>query len=330
MRSIVILTAVAVAALVQSAEKTRPKDGAVWARQSAVERLGWQIGIQTYSFNRFTLFEAIEKAKAAGVKFIEAYPGQKIAKDMEGAMGPAMGSHAMEKVKAKLKECDITLVAFGVTGLGSEEEARKTFEFAKTMGIKVVTSEPDPKNMAMIDKLCAEYDLKVGIHNHPKPSRYWNPDTVLEAVKGCSDRIGACADTGHWARSELDPVECMKKLSGRIVSMHMKDLNQKGGGAHDVVWGTGVCNIPAIMEEMLKQNFKGPISIEYEHNWDNSLPEITKCVEFFTQKARELLRTQRGQRGDWDKTGGEKGKTGGERGKIGGEKGKTGRDRRPQ
>lgn len=311
MRSIVIVTAVAIAALVQGAERTRPKDGAAGPRQSAVERLGWQIGIQTYSFNRFTLFEAIEKAKAAGVKFIEAYPGQKIAKDVEGAMGPGMAPEAVEKVKAKLKECDITLVAFGVTGLGSEAEARTTFDFAKTMGIKVITSEPDPKDMAMLDKLCGEYGLKVAIHNHPKPSRFWNPDTVLEAVKGCSDRIGACADTGHWLRSGLDPLECMKKLSGRIVSMHMKDLNEKAPGAHDVVWGTGVSNIPAVMEEMLTQNFKGPISVEYEHNWDNSLPEITQCITFFTQKAREIARAQRGQRDGKAKADGDKEKTGG-------------------
>ena len=78
----------------------------------------------------------------------------------------------------------------------------------------------------------------------------------------------------------------------------MKDLNEKGKSAHDVVWGTGVANIPAIMEEMLKQSFKGPISIEYEYNWDNSLPEITDCVKFFTQKAREIARAQRGQRGE--------------------------------
>jgi hypothetical protein len=51
-------------------------------------------------------------------------------------------------------------------------------------------------------------------------------------------RGGACADTGRWMRSELNPVEQLKKLEGRIISFHFKDLNKFGGGAHDVPWGT--------------------------------------------------------------------------------------------
>ncbi|MFZ4765056.1 MAG: sugar phosphate isomerase/epimerase, partial [Roseimicrobium sp.] len=35
---------------------------------------GFAIGPQAYSFNRFTAFEAIEKAQAAGAKCIEFYP----------------------------------------------------------------------------------------------------------------------------------------------------------------------------------------------------------------------------------------------------------------
>ena len=38
----------------------------------------WKLAVQAYTFNRFTFFEAIEKAKAAGVKYIEAYPGQRL------------------------------------------------------------------------------------------------------------------------------------------------------------------------------------------------------------------------------------------------------------
>lgn len=79
-------------------------------------------------------------------------------------------------------------------------------------------------------------------------------------------------------RSGLDPVECLQKLDGRIVSFHFKDLNKKGKGAHDVPWGTGVANVPALLAEMKRQGFQGPVSIEYEHNWLESLPEIGQCV----------------------------------------------------
>ena len=118
---------------------------------------------------------------------------------------------------------------YGVCGLSKDEDAsRKTFDFAKDMGIETIVSEPGPDAFDTSDKLCEEYRINVALHNHPKPSRYWNPDTVLEVCKGRSKRIGACADTGHWMRSGLNPVEQLKKLEGRIISFHFKDLNKFG------------------------------------------------------------------------------------------------------
>ena len=38
----------------------------------------WRLGMQAYSFNRFTFYEAVEKNKTLGMDVIEAYPGQKL------------------------------------------------------------------------------------------------------------------------------------------------------------------------------------------------------------------------------------------------------------
>jgi sugar phosphate isomerase/epimerase len=256
----------------------------------ASQKLGWELGVQSYSFNRFTFFESVDKAKAMNLRYIEAYPGQKLGGELgNAAMGPDLPISVLAQVKNKLDKAGIKLVAFGVVGLSNDEkEARKVFDFAKVMGIQVITSEPEQAAFPLLDRLTAEYDIKVALHNHPKPSRYWDPQVVLDALKNSSDRIGSCADTGHWIRSGLDPLECVKKLSGHIVSFHLKDLNERSPGAHDVPWGTGVANMDAIVAEMLRQGFKGPISIEYEHNWLNSMPEITKCIEYFEAAAKKV------------------------------------------
>ena len=39
---------------------------------------------------------------------------------------------------------------------------------------------------------------------------------------------GPCCDTGHSGRSGLDPVEMMKKLQGRILAFHWKDIAAVG------------------------------------------------------------------------------------------------------
>ncbi|MCK5135441.1 MAG: sugar phosphate isomerase/epimerase [Bacteroidales bacterium] len=108
----------------------------------------------------------------------------------------------------------------------------------------------------------------------------WKPQMFLNAVKGLSGRIGACADVGHWKRMGIDPVEALKKYEGRLKSFHSKDVKAKEEGEaeqHDVIWETGVCNIDVILKELNQQGFKGLLSIEYEYNWENSVPDIKEC-----------------------------------------------------
>ena len=107
-----------------------------------------------------------------------------------------------------------------------------------------------------------------------------DPNFILSLVKDRDARIGSCADTGHWVRSGLDPVDCLRILKGHIISSHLKDLNEKSPGAHDVPYGTGVSHVTAILDELKAQNFAGNISVEYEYNWEASEPEIGQCIGF--------------------------------------------------
>jgi sugar phosphate isomerase/epimerase len=247
---------------------------------------GFAIGCQAYTFNRFTTFEAIEKTAQAGGKVIEFYPGQRLSVDEPDVRwGHDASDEAIAKVKAKLSEHGLKAVNYGVVGIPADEAgARRIFEFAKKMGLRAVTTE-STESIDVIEKLVKEYDIMVAYHNHPvRPNdpnyKVWDPKYVADLVRNRDRRIGACADTGHWVRSNLNPVECLKILEGRIVSSHLKDLNKSGPGAHDVPFGTGVANIPAVLDELKRQDFTGNLSIEYEHNWDNSLPEVAQCIGF--------------------------------------------------
>jgi sugar phosphate isomerase/epimerase len=196
-------------------------------------------------------------------------------------------------VKAKLKDAGVRVMNYGVVDLPKDEaQSRIVFEFAKDMGIETIVSEPKEDAWDTVEKLVKEYGIKVAIHDHPKPSRYWNPDHVLEVIKGRDPRIGACADTGHWPRSGLSALDSMKKLDGHIISFHFKDLNEFGKKeAHDVPWGTGVSDAKGMLEEAKRQNFKGVFSIEYETSTGQELIDnVKKCIEFFDATANELAK----------------------------------------
>jgi len=251
----------------------------------------WRLSMQAYTFNRFTFYEAIDKTKTLGLEYIEAYPGQPLSKEQPKILfDHNISPELRQQVKLHLQQVGVKLVNYGVVTLSNnEDECRKVFNFARDMDIETIVSEPPEDAFVLIDKLCEEYKVNVAIHNHPKPSHYWNPDTVLKVCQGRSSRIGSCADTGHWCRSGVDPVEAIKKLKGRIISLHFKDLNEFGKNeAHDVIWGTGISKAGEVLAELKQQGFKGVFSIEYEYNWLNSMPEIAGCVAYFNKTASQL------------------------------------------
>ena len=252
---------------------------------------GWHLGAQAYTFRLFTFYEAAEKAASAGLDWIEAYPGQRLSPEKPDLrMNHELPAELREEVRKMLEHTGVKIVNYGVVGLPmDEEECRKVFDFARDMGIETIVSEPPEEAFDLIDRLCQEYGINVAIHNHPRPSHYWDPHTVLKVCQGRSKRIGACGDTGHWMRSGVHPVEALRLLEGRIISMHVKDLNAFGiREAHDVPWGTGKADIKAILEELHRQEYKGTFSIEYEYNWENSLPEVRQCVQYFNRVAGGL------------------------------------------
>lgn len=247
---------------------------------------GVALGCQAWTFREFTVLEAIDKTAAAGGKIIELFPGQKLSPDKPGVVLDHNASAALiAEVKARLQKDGVRAVNYGVVPIpNNEAEARKIFNFAKELGLYGITTE-SVESIDVIEKLVKEYDIRVGFHNHPRlPAnpgyKMWDPKYVQRVVRNRDRRIGATADVGHWVRSGLNPVDCLKILRGRVISVHLKDLNEKSPDARDVPFGTGVCDIPAILRELKHQKFAGNISIEYEHNWTNNLSDVAQCIGF--------------------------------------------------
>lgn len=242
--------------------------------------------VQAWTFNSFTTQQAIEMAAAAGSKAIELFPGQTFsAESGDVKVGPEMSAENTAKLKGFLDAAGLRAVAFGVTGISKDPaEARKLFTWAKGLGILVINTESTDA-IDTIEMMVKEFDMKVGFHDHPRRKddpkyRMWDPSYVYDLVKNRDKRIGSNADTGHWVRSGIKPVDAIRTLKGRIVSSHLKDLNVFDPEGHDVPYGMGVSDVRGILEEYRKIGMSGPVSVEYEYNWKTSLPEVAQCVGF--------------------------------------------------
>ncbi|HLR36905.1 MAG TPA: sugar phosphate isomerase/epimerase [Chitinophagaceae bacterium] len=285
--------------------------------QTALKASDWTLGIQSWTFRFDSLERAFLKMDTLGLKYVEGFPGQKIGNGIEGKLDYHMSEKKRKAVKKMLQKHGVKMVSYGdVMQFDSEEDIEQLFKFAQAMDLTNVVVEPAFKWMPYISKMADKYKINVAIHNHMEPSRYGNPDTVLNTIKDLSSRVGACADIGHWLESGLDPVKCIKKLKGHIIELHLKDENKKSDGQfdipegkdasqleiltaafkqlaekgiHDVPLGEGVINMPAIMKQLKKQGFKGYMFIEHEYHFKNNVDEVKRGVKFYKKEKKKLF-----------------------------------------
>lgn len=261
--------------------------------QTKAEKNGWRLGMQSYSFHLFTLTEALDKTQQLGLKYIEVYPGHKLG----GKWGDKIFDFNLDKKTQKeLKELaatkNIKIVGTGVYVAEKSSDWEKMFQFAKDMDMEFITCEPALSDWDLVETLSKQYNIKISVHNHPQPSDYWKPENLLNAISKRSTSLGSCADVGHWRRENLNQIDCLKKLKGRLISLHFKDIAPKKEGEkeqHDVIWGTGILDVKGMLKELKSQNFKGVFSIEYEYNWENSVPDIKECIRYFDKVTEDIL-----------------------------------------
>ena len=242
---------------------------------------GFGISVQCWSFKEFTLFEAIKMAASAGVGGVELFSGQRLSgRHGTAEVGPDMPSKLVHDVRAKLEEHRLSAYNWGVIKIPTkEDQARRIFDLARELDLYGITTE-SIGSIGLLEKLAQEYDIKVCFHNHPKPTKLWNPETISAAIEGRHHNLGFCADLGHWASSGLDPLEVVRKIAPRIHAIHIKDRESIIQPSHDRPLGTGVINLVGILDEVRKHGFAGNVSIEYEHNWKTNLAEVAQCVGF--------------------------------------------------
>ena len=248
------------------------------------EKIGWRLACQLYTLRDRSFYEALDVIASLGIRNVEPcyfLPLSKEKPDLKTS--ESLSPELRRELKSRLADRGIKIPNYYAPIEADTAAFRKIFDFAAEMGVETLVAEPPPEVFGEIDKLCQEYKINLAIHNHPESpqSKYWSPEPVIKVCEGRSKRIGACPDTGHYVRSGLDPVECLKKLKGRIITFHLKDAAEMDKrDSRDVPLGTGKANYTAVLKEMYAQKFRGVMTIEYEHLSPQLVEDVSKCIKF--------------------------------------------------
>lgn len=228
-----------------------------------VDPKDWKFGVALWTFHDVDFPTALNRVDSAGLVYIEPNTFVSAGAEFKDSVIGKLSMAGIDKLKSMIAQKNLKVESLYIVGDSTIDSWKKQFDIAKELGVEYVTTEPPLNMWNSLDSLAGAYGIKIAIHDHWLGfSHYWNPDTTLMAMKG-HPNFYVCADFGHWPKSGINPLDAVKKLSGHIIGIHLKDIAAYNNTSlKDVRVGTGVVDFPAIFAELKKQGFNGHIYIE--------------------------------------------------------------------
>jgi L-ribulose-5-phosphate 3-epimerase len=250
----------------------------------------WKLGVALWTFHTVDFPQSLSMVDSTGARYIEPNTFHKSGPALKDSLVGELSLAGIEKLKEMAKQKNLAIGSIYLAGGKTLAPWIKGFQIAKQLNVSYVTAEPPIDMWDSVDSLAGVYGIKVAIHEHWKGvSAYWHPDSVLAAIKG-HPNFGACADLGHWPKSGINPLDAVKKLSGHILGIHLKDIAAYNDPKLvDVPVGTGVVDFPAIFKELKRQQFKGFIYIERDAvEQPSNVASVTQTVKYYNEQVKKL------------------------------------------
>jgi sugar phosphate isomerase/epimerase len=220
------------------------------------------IGVGTFSYHSLSIDEMIQRLRKQEISEIEMSRGEFM------LMKPPT-AEMCSSVCARLDRAGIRCVSYYTATIKTDRDLDDAVRFARIFGAANVSGDATGRMLHRIDARFTREALTFGIHNHwfPQKFPYESADDVLGALSSLSNTVGSTLDVGQIAACGHDLVDAVRRLASRLKVVHLKDV-EASGAEHNVLLGTGIVNIPAVIRELKTQGFKGLVAIEYEKEGD--------------------------------------------------------------
>lgn len=231
-----------------------------------------KLGMASYTFREFGLEETLSMTKRLGLRHI-CFKSFHL--PLESTEDEIIA------VAKRVNEAGLDLYGCGVVYMRNAEEVSRAFDYARAAGMRIIIGVPDHELLDLVDKKVREYDIQVAIHNHgPGDKLYPTPESVYEKIKDLDSRIGLCLDIGHTLRAGVDPADSATKFVNRLLDVHLKDVTAASSEGGPIEIGRGLIDIPQFIKTLLKDNFTGVASLEYEKDGKDPLPGAAESIGY--------------------------------------------------
>ena len=268
------------------------------ASKPACGKVKFKFGMAGFSCHRLSLDETLKLMKKLDLRYL-------CIKDFHLPLKSTQAE--IDAFKQKCADFGVTGYGVGPIYMATNDECKRAFDYAKAIGVKTVVAVPNEQKgkkrvhsrarCEYLSGLCAEYDLKVAIHNHgpDMPDCYPTGESSFNMVKDLDPRMGLCLDIGHDYRAKANPADSIRRFHSRLFDMHVKNILLKPK-YHAVPMPRGEMDLWEVVKALVEVGYTGCCSLEYESFPGKGVKpgikelDVAECVGYF----KALMRAAEG------------------------------------
>lgn len=168
--------------------------------------------------------------------------------------------------------------------------------YVRVFGDRVVPGRPKEESVQRVIAGLRELgdyakgsDVGVLLETH---GDYCDSPTLLQICRGAElPTTGLVWDTHHTlVVGKEQPAETWQQLGRYVRHVHLKDSRPQGKDVRYVLTGEGTVPVKAIIQLLVKQQYQGCYSLEWEKAWHPEIEEPEVAFPHFARLAREWMR----------------------------------------
>jgi len=206
----------------------------------------WKFAVPATGVGVATFLEAVVRADAAVVDFVEGSSTQKVSPEIQKNLD--WNLTADERAAIRNRMGTVKMLTYRVDNFPRDAATqRKLFEFAKAMGVTTLVTSAAP-NETELETLANEFGINVAY-------------LATKSLKNVGKRVGIGIDTGAWAAEGVSPRDGLPPVKDHLLYVVLRDsASAKAaagrGAARNVLLGKGMANLTEFFNELNRLNIR--------------------------------------------------------------------------
>jgi type 1 glutamine amidotransferase len=210
----------------------------------------WKFAVPADGVGVPTFLEAVVRADAAIVDYVEGVSAQKVSADVQKNLDWNLTAAEIASLRGRMGT--VRMLSYRVDNFPRDVAGqRKLFEFARAMGATLLVTNAKLELTAPA-KLADEFEINVAAFGPGIQEA-----KLVEQMKAenLSKRVGVGIDTGAWAADGVSPREGVAGVKDRLLYLRLRD-RPRGTTARNTALGRGAGNLVELFNELNRLNVR--------------------------------------------------------------------------